>query len=125
MTKLVASTPFINVSIKVRPGDTPHTYKVETAPKKICVIQPDTVINYQIVDTGEHKITFNQKNPMTVIPANNNQLSSASASISGQNLTFNDANSSKMDLAITLNFVDESGTEFSHDPEVENDPEGT
>jgi hypothetical protein len=124
MTKLIASTPFLNVSIKVRPGSTQGSYKVETAPKKICVTQSDSVINYQIVDTGEYEISFNKKNPMTVLPAINDQLSLPSVSVSGKILTLNDANSSKMNLAITLNFVDEAGVEFSHDPEVENDPEG-
>lgn len=124
MSKLVASTPFINVSVKVRAGSKPGTFKVETAPEVLCVKQPDTVINYQIVDSGENNIVFNKKNPMTVVPANNDQFSQASASHSGKLLTFSDANTSKMTFNITLNFVDENGVEFAHDPEVDNDPEG-
>lgn len=124
MSTLVASTPFINVSIKVRPGSKPGTYKVETAPAILCVKQPDTVINYQIVDTGENHIIFNRKNPMTVVPADNNQLSAPSASVSGKLLTFSDANTSPMAINITLNFTDEDGVEFSHDPEVLNEPQG-
>lgn len=124
MSKLIASTQFINVSVKVRPGSTPGTYKVETAPAVPCIKEPDTVINYQIVDCGENNIVFNKKNPMTVVPASNDQLSPASASVSGKLLTFSDANSSKMTLNITLNFVDENGVEFNHDPEVDNDPQG-
>jgi hypothetical protein len=124
MSKLTASTPFINVSVKVRPGGAPGNYKVETAPAVLCIKQPDTVINYQIVDSGDYKILFNKKNPMTVVPADNDQLSLPSVSQSGRLLTFNDANSSKMTLNISLNFVDQDGIEFSHDPEVDNDPEG-
>jgi len=123
MSKLVASTPFINVSLKVRPKSTPGTYKVESAPAILCITQPDTVINYQIVDSGEQNIVFNKKNPMTVLPADNNQLSAASVGISGKLLTLNDANTVPMTLNITLNFVDENGVEFNHDPEVENKPE--
>jgi hypothetical protein len=123
MSKLVASTPFINVSIKVRPGSAPGTYKVESAPTTLVVSQPDTVINYQIVDSGEHKIVFNKKNPLTVVPPDNNQLSPASVGFSGKLVTINDANSAPMILNINLNFVDEQGIEFSHDPEVENKPE--
>ena len=123
MSKLVASTPFINVSVKVRPGSTPGTYKVETAPAVLSIRQPDTVINYQIVDSGENNIVFNRKNPMKVEPADNDQLSAPAASISGKLLTINDANSSKMIINITLNFLDEHGVEFSHDPEVDNDPD--
>ncbi|WP_432377323.1 hypothetical protein [Duganella sp. P38] len=123
MSKLIASTPFINVSVKVRPGSVPGTYKVETAPAVLSIKQPDTVINYQIVDSGENNIVFNRKNPMTVVPADNDQLSPPAAGISGKVLSFNDANTSKMTININLNFVDERGVEFSHDPEVDNDPD--
>lgn len=122
MSKLVASTSFINVSIKVRPGNTPNTYKVETAPAILRVTEADTVINYQIVDSGDYNIVFNKKNPVTVIPADNKQLSSPSVSVSGKILTLSDANTDEMLLNLTLNFVDEKGVEFNHDPEVENTP---
>lgn len=120
MSKLIASTPFINILVKVKPGSAPGTYKVETAPAVLCIKQPDTIINYQIYDSGSNDIVFTG---MTVTPSDNDQLSPASVSISGKQLTFSDANTSKMTLNITLNFKDESGVEFMHDPEVENEPQ--
>ncbi|WP_139260663.1 hypothetical protein [Duganella sacchari] len=123
MSKLVASTPFINVSIKIRPDHITGSYKVETAPAILRVTQPDTIINYQIVDSGEQNIVFNKNNPMTVTPSDNNQLSLPSVGITGKLLTFSDANSVAMTLKILLHFVDEKGVEFKHDPEVSNDPQ--
>lgn len=120
MSKLIASTPFINILVKVRPGSQAGTYKVDTAPAILRVTQPDTVINYQIYDDGGKNIIFTG---MTVTPADNDQLSNASVSKSGKQLTLSDANTSKVTLNITLNFKDESGIQFAHDPEVENEPE--
>lgn len=120
MSKLKASTPYINVLVKVKPSTTPGQYLVETAPATPWVTQVDTIINYQIFDTGGKDIVFTG---MTVSPADNNQLSPASVSVSGKQLTFSDANTSKMILNITLNFKDEDGVEFMHDPQVQNEPE--
>jgi hypothetical protein len=123
MSTLIPSTPFINVLVKVRPGDTPGSYTVETAPTVPWVTEKDTVINYQIFDSGKNDIVFNSKNPMTVTPTENGQFSTASVSVSGKQLTFTDANTTPMTLKINLHFQDESGVEFSHDPEVRNEPE--
>jgi hypothetical protein len=120
MSKLIASTPFINVLVKVKPGLKPGQYKVETAPAVPWVTQPDTIINYQIFNSGEQNIVFTG---MTVLPADNSQLSPASVSVSGKQLTFSDANTAKITLNITLNFKDEAGIEFMHDPQVENEPQ--
>ena len=123
MTKLIQSTPFINILVKVRPGSTSGTYKVETAPAIPYITQPDTIINYQIFDCGNNEIVFDSSNPMTVVPEDNGQLSAPTVSISGKQLTVIDANTVKMTLNITLNFLDEKGVSFSHDPEVENEPD--
>lgn len=123
MTKLTQSTPFLNILIKVRQGEGSNDYIVETAPAAPYITQPDTVINYQIFDDGKHNIVFDSENPMTVVPADNNQLSIPSCSLSGKQLTFVDANTSKMTLNITLNFETEDGVRFSHDPEVRNEPD--
>jgi len=120
MSKLVASTPFLNILVKVKPGDKAGTYKVETAPAIPYITQPDTVINYQIYDSGSNDIVFTG---MTVQPVENDQLSLAAVSVSGKQLTFNDANNVKMTLNITLNFKDETGIEFMHDPQLENEPD--
>jgi len=121
MSKFIACTPFINILVKVRPGAKPGTYKVETMPAVLVVSQPDTIVNYQIFDSGSDNIVFTG---MTVIPEDNDQLSEESISISGKQLTFSDANTSKMTLNITLHFKDDDGVEFMHDPQVENEPEG-
>jgi hypothetical protein len=121
MSKLIPSTPFINVLVKVRPGSHPGQYEVETAPATPWVTIRDTVINYQIFDSGKKDIVFTG---MSVTPVDNDQLSAASVSVSGKQLTFSDANTSKVTFNITLNFKDEDGVEFTHDPEVQNSPEG-
>ncbi|WP_332856571.1 hypothetical protein [Duganella sp. S19_KUP01_CR8] len=121
MSKFIACTPFINILVKVRPGVKPGTYKVETMPAVLRVSQPDTVINYQIFDSGTENIVFTG---MTVLPEDNNQFSEESISVSGKQLTFSDANTAPMTLNIILNFKNDEGVQFMHDPQVENEPEG-
>ncbi|OFA00106.1 hypothetical protein [Duganella sp. HH101] len=121
MSKFIACTPFINILVKVRPGVKPGTYKVETMPAILRVSQTDTIINYQIFDSGNDNIVFTG---MTVVPEDNDQFSEESISISGKQLTFCDANTSKMTLNIMLHFKDDAGVQFMHDPQVENEPEG-
>lgn len=121
MSKLVASTQFINVVVSVHPSDTAGTYNVETAPAIPRVTQKDTVINYQIVTSGKSNIVFTG---MTVTPPSD-QFSQASVSVSGKQLTFTDANTGTVPKTfnVTLNFKDEAGLQFMHDPEVLNEPE--
>ncbi|WP_373991848.1 hypothetical protein [Duganella sp. BuS-21] len=120
MSKLRASTQYINVMVKVRPGDQPGKYKVQTAPEMPVVTDEDTVINYQIYDSGDQNIVFTG---MTVSPADNDQLSQASLSVSRKLLTFSDANTSPATFNITLQFQDEDGVSFMHDPQVQNEPQ--
>lgn len=120
MSKIHASTPFINVMVKVKAGDEPGTYDVHTAPEMPCITQKDTIINYQIYDDNHQGIIFTG---MTIQTLGNDQLSAASVSISGKQLTFSDANTSKVKISFTLNFKDANGVEFMHDPQVKNDPE--
>lgn len=120
MSKLTSSVPFLNVLVKVRPGKEPGTYKVETAPSVLRVTQADTIINFQIFDSGENDIVFTG---MKVEPSQNDQFSTPSLSVSRKQLTFSDANTCKAKLNILLNFEDEAGAQFMHDPEVENEPD--
>lgn len=120
MTKLTPSTQFINVLVQVEQGAGPGQYVVQTFPEVPYVTQADTVLNYQICQTGGQNIVFTG---MTVKPAENDQLSTPSISISGKNLTFCDANTSEITLNITFHFEDEEGKKFMHDPQVENQPE--
>ncbi len=118
MTKLKASTQFINVLVKVT--GKPGAYKVTTAPAIPYVTQPDTVINYQLYDTGGEDILLTGA---IYDPEDNDQLSNWTVSPSGKVLTFSDANTKKMSLGVTLTFADPNGDEFTHDPQVQNTPE--
>lgn len=120
MTTLTAATQFLNILVKVTPGATPGNYHVQTAPAIPCVTLPDTIINYQIYDSHGLNIVFTG---MTVTPEDNNQLSPATVSLSGKQLTFSDANTQKVTFNITLNFKDQDGVRFMHDPQVKNEPE--
>lgn len=120
MTQLVPPITFQNVLVWVKPkADKPGKYEVSTEPAIPVITQQDTVINYQIVDTDGYPIIFTG---MSVKPKENGQLSSPSVSVDGRLLTFNDLNTIKMMLNITLHFKDKDGIEFSHDPQVSNDP---
>ena len=122
MSTFPASTSFVNILVSVKPSATiPGTYDVLTAPALPVITETDTVINYQIFDTGGADIIFKG---MCIKPAINDQLSPASVSVSGKLLTFSDANTEAMNLNITLKFIDKSKPEleFSHDPQISNHP---
>lgn len=120
MTTLIPSTQFLNVLVNVKPSAKAGEYIVKTAPAVPYVTLQDTVINYQIYDSHGLGIVFTG---MTVVPADNDQLSPASVSISGKQLTFTDANTTSVTLNVTLNFKDQDGVEFKHDPQIRNDPQ--
>ena len=122
MSTFPASTSFVNILVSVKPSiTTPETYDVITAPAVPVITETDTVINYQIFDTGDYDIVFTG---MCVKPEINDQLSPVSVSTSGKLLTFSDANTETMNLNITLKFQDKSKPEleFSHDPQISNRP---
>ena len=123
MSTFPATTSFVNILVSVKPSTTaPDTYDVQTAPAVPVITETDTVINYQIFDTGGYDIVFTG---MSVTPETNNQLSPASVSISGKLLTFSDANTETMNLNINLKFMDKRKPEleFSHDPQISNRPD--
>lgn len=123
MSTFPASTSFVNILVSVKPSTTtPDTYDVQTAPAVPVITETDTVINYQIFDTGGYDIVFTG---MSVTPETNNQLSPASVSFSGKLLTFSDANTETMNLNINLKFMDKRKPEleFSHDPQISNRPD--
>lgn len=120
MSNLVPPVTFQNILVWVKPNpEKPHKYIVRTEPEIPVIKQQDTIINYQIVDTAGLPIVFTG---MTVKPKHNDQLSPATVSVDGRQLTFSDINTVKMMLNIRLQFdrLDEGA--FSHDPQVENDP---
>lgn len=121
MTTLVPPASFLNIQVFVKPReDHPKKYDVVTEPAEPIITQQDTVINYQIVETYGFPIRFTG---MTVKPKDNDQLSEETLSLDKRMLTFIDANTKKMTLNITLHFKNGESEEFSHDPQVRNDPD--
>lgn len=122
MTTSVSITPFINVLVWVKRRADEKGYDVRCEPDAPKVVQPDTVINYQIVETYGQDIVFSG---LDVSPAGLEQISIPSISFSGKLLTVNDANTYNGWLSLYLEFADRTaGIKFKHDPQVRNDPEG-
>lgn len=105
----------------VRPNpEKPGHYIVETPQPTPVITEEDTVISYQIIATDGYPIVFKG---MSVKPHDNDQVSPHSISLDGRVMVFIDANTKKMILNINLKFKDKDGVEFSHDPQVDNDPQ--
>jgi hypothetical protein len=117
----VAITPFINVLVRVKLNKEKSGYDVHCEPEAPLILQKDTVINYQITDTGGQDIVFSG---LDVTPPDLKQISTPSISFSGKLLTVNDANTYKGWLSLFLEFTDRTAkTTFKHDPQVRNEPE--
>ena len=74
-------TPFINVQVWVKKNTDQTGYDVRCEPNVPMVLQKDTVINYQIVDTYGDDIVFSG---LEVTPDGLNQISVPSISESGK-----------------------------------------
>jgi hypothetical protein len=119
MTTPYAITPFINVLVRVKKKDAEPGYEVWSEPSALKVLQRDTVINYQIVETYGEDIVFSG---LQVTPPDLNQISAPAISPSGKLLTVSDANTSCCNLSLFLEFTNLSTKEvFSHDPQVQNE----
>lgn len=115
-------TTFLNVEVTAIPKLDQKgkvTYDTTFNPEKLIVKDPDTVINYQLVDPTPDGVIIKK---MTVKPEVNDQFSDPSISKSGRMVTFSDANTTKQKLAVKLHFKDKDNVEFAVDPEVENEP---
>ena len=94
-------------------------YEVRCEPSAVKVMQHDTVLNYQIVETYGQDIVFSG---LQVVPEDLNQISNPSISQSGKLLTISDANTQCCSLSLLLEFTDKSDrVSFSHDPQVQNE----
>lgn len=112
-------TPFINVQVWVKKNTDQTGYDVRCEPNVPMVLQKDTVINYQIVDTYGDDIVFSG---LEVTPDGLNQISVPSISESGKLLTVSDANTQCCRISLLLEFTDKSiSHSFKHDPQVQND----
>lgn len=114
-------TPFINIQVWVKKNKNGDGYDVRCEPTVPKVVQKDTVINYQIVDTYGEDIVFSG---VVVTPEGLNQISEPSISQSGKLLTVSDANTHCCWLNLDLEFTNKTlGLSFAHDPQVRNEPD--
>lgn len=122
MATLVPPVTLKNVLVSVKPrSNESGKYDVTTVPADLEVLDQDTIISYQIVDTAGYPIIFKE---MTVVPEDNDQFSEETVSLDGKVLAFVDANTKKMTLNIKLKFKNtETQVEFIHDPQIQNNPE--
>jgi len=108
----VTAIPYTDADGKVK-------YKTTFNPTSVEVTTFDTVLNYQLIEPTPAGVRFSR---VSVSPEHNDQLSEPSISISGKMVTFSDANTVKESLSLTFHFIDDTGTEFDVDPEVDNFP---
>ncbi|MYM31242.1 hypothetical protein GTP58_23160 [Duganella sp. CY15W] len=120
MNTPISVTPFINILVWVK-RNANGGYDVTYQPAVPLVVQPDTVINYQIVDTYGENIIFSG---LSVAPIEPKQISYA-VSVSGKVLSANDANTYSGILSLNLQFTNPTrGETFTHDPQIRNEPQG-
>ncbi|OFA08550.1 hypothetical protein [Duganella phyllosphaerae] len=119
MTTAISPTSFINILVWVKKKEAEEKYEVRCEPAIPKVVQRDTIINFQIVDTYGQDIVFSG---LDVTPKDMNQISSPAISKSGKLLTVSDANTCNCWLNLNLEFTNRTeGHRFVHDPQVQND----
>ncbi|WP_154667967.1 hypothetical protein [Pseudoduganella violaceinigra] len=117
-----AATTFLNVQVTAIPhldANGKVTYATTFTPRSLTVTEPDTVINYQLIDPTPVDVKFKG---LSVRPDNSQQFSKPSISESGRLVTFSDANTIAEKFNISIKFTAKDNQEFLVDPEVENDP---
>ena len=77
--------------------------KVTLNPATLTVTEPNTIINYQLVDPTPAELKFTG---VTIAPPND-QLSPPAISTDGRNLTLNDVNTVEGDFVVTFEFSNE------------------
>ncbi|WP_256079375.1 hypothetical protein [Massilia sp. YIM B04103] len=120
-TTVAAPTPFSNVFVIAIPfvEDGKTYYKTTFVPEKLRVLQPDTVINYQLISPTPTGVKIDS---VTVKPEHSSQLSDPAIGDSGKLAVIIDANTVAEKFNITLHFSDTDGVKFDVDPEVSNEP---
>ena len=94
-------------------------YETTFTPESLKVTEPDTIINYQLIDPTPSDVRFKS---LSIKPDDSDQFSIPSISGSGKLVTFSDANTAKAKFNISIKFTDKDQQEFIVDPEVDNDP---
>lgn len=119
----IAPTDFKNVQVTAIPVVDPKTgnvtYNTTFSQNKLTITQPDTVINYQLINPTPADVIFKS----VKIKQHTDQLSPPSISLSGKLVTFSDQNSVKETISLTFYFTDKDGVEFNVDPDLENEPD--
>lgn len=118
----VAPTSFLNVQVTAIPqidSAGKVSYQTTFNPESLTVTDPDTVINYQLIDPTPADVQFSK---LSIKPDGSNQFSVPTISESGKLVTFSDANTVRAKFNITIKFTDKDKQEFSVDPELENEP---
>lgn len=115
---------FKNVEVIAIPQVDPATgeasIKVTLNPPKLTVTEPNTIINFQLVDPTPAELRFTG---VKVAPPND-QLSPPAISTDGRNLTLNDVNTVAEDFVVTFQFNNELAAPRlqASDPDVVNRP---
>lgn len=95
--------------------------KVTLNPSTLIVTEPNTIINYQLVDPTPAELRFTG---IKVAPPND-QISPPAISTDGRNITLNDVNTVEGDFKVTFQFDNEleATPALRGLPDVENRPE--
>ena len=104
--------------VKVRPGNKPGSYDISFAPPSNKVTKKNTEMVYQLTDDSPAGIRFTG---MRASPGG--EMGTPSVSANGRAISFNNANTKKEAVAVTLGLGGEVDLEAV--PEVINDPQPT
>ena len=115
---------FKNVEVTAIPqvdkatGET--SIQVTLTPSTLTVTEPNTIINYQLIDPTPAELRFTG---VTIAPPNE-QLSPPAISTDGRNLTLNDVNTVAEDFVVTFEFNTglKSERTMARLPDLENRP---
>lgn len=115
---------FLNVEVTAIPQADAATgqtsVKVTLTPPTLTVTEPNTIVNYQLIDPTPTELRFTG---ITVAPPND-QISPPAISTDGRNITLNDVNTVEGDFVVTFQFNTELETQptLRGAPDLENRP---
>ena len=94
--------------------------KVTLNPPTLIITEPNTIINYQLVDPTPAELRFTG----IIVAPPNDQISPPAISTDGRNITLNDVNTVEGDFVVTFVFGDEgeAAPMLRGMPDVENRP---
>ncbi|TWI67539.1 hypothetical protein IP91_01653 [Pseudoduganella lurida] len=116
---------FKNIEVTAVPAIDPESgqpyVEVTLNPGVLQVTDPDTIVNYQLVDPTPADLLFTG----LAITPENNQLSAPAISTDGRNLTINDINTLREDFTLVFAFNGEPAPQpfLRRIPDLENRPD--